>query len=228
MIFTAHFQCEPLWCPDWSGLHWSGNRRFFWWRRFRLARIRRRIIGRGSSGLLWLEADTDSLATTLPEPCTLCGSGVVVVTGKIMARQNFATNRKARFEYEILEKVEAGIVLLGTEVKSIRNGKMSLDGSFATVEGGEVFLIDSNVEEYKDKGMGGHEPKRKRKLLLHKSQIEKLAMKADEQGHTLIPLSAYSQRGVIKIELAVAKGKKLYDKRETIKKREAQREMKDT
>jgi len=153
---------------------------------------------------------------------------VVVVTGKIMARQNFATNRKAHFEYEILEKVEAGIVLLGTEAKSIRNGKMSLDGSFATVEGGEVFLIDSNVDEYKDKGMGGHEPKRKRKLLLHKSQIEKLAMKAEEQGHTLIPLSAYSERGVIKIELAVAKGKKLYDKRETIKKREADREMRDS
>lgn len=145
-----------------------------------------------------------------------------------MARQNFATNRKARFEYEILEEVEAGIVLLGTEVKSIRNGKMSLDGSFATVEGGEVFLIDSNVEEYKDKGMGGHDPKRKRKLLLHKNQIEKLAMKAEEQGHTLIPLSAYAERGVIKIELAVAKGKKLYDKRETIKKRDADREMRDS
>lgn len=119
-------------------------------------------------------------------------------------------------------------MLLGTEVKSIRDGKMSLDGSYATVEGGEVFLLDCNVEEYKNKGMSAHEPKRKRKLLLHKNQIEKLAMKAEEQGHTLIPLSAYSERGVIKIELAVAKGKKLYDKREAIKKREANQEMRDS
>ena len=139
---------------------------------------------------------------------------------KIVAR-----NRKARHEYHIEESYEAGIVLQGTEVKSIRQGKANLKDSFAIVEGGEVFLHNLHIAPYKQGNRYNHKPERVRKLLLHKRQIKSLIGLTKEKGYTLIPLKLYFKRGLVKVELALAKGKNLYDKRQDIKKRTAQREI---
>ena len=136
-----------------------------------------------------------------------------------------ADNRKARFHYAIGEVFEAGIVLTGSEVKSMRAGKTSIAESYATSRDGELWLLNSNISEYKQAGRYNHEPKRPRKLLLHRKQINKLMGAVDRDGMTLIPLKLYfNERGRAKLLLAVAKGKKLHDKRESEKKRDWGRE----
>ena len=134
-------------------------------------------------------------------------------------------NKRARYEYEILETLEAGIVLTGTEVKSLRQGQASIKEAFADVQGGEIFLIDSHIPPYAFGNIHNHEPKRRRKLLLKGREIKRLAGKLAEKGLTLIPLRIYFRRGLAKVELGLGRGKKIRDKRETIKRREALREM---
>ncbi|MBO2521032.1 MAG: SsrA-binding protein [Firmicutes bacterium] len=136
-----------------------------------------------------------------------------------------ATNRKARHDYHIQETYEAGIVLTGTEVKSIREGRLNLRDSFARIEGGEVFLYNMHVSPYSHGNRWNHEPTRTRKLLLKKEEIRKLVGKVQQEGWTLVPLRVYfSPRGHAKVELALARGKKLWDKRQAVARRDAQRE----
>jgi SsrA-binding protein len=136
-----------------------------------------------------------------------------------------AENRKARFHYEIGEKFEAGIALTGSEVKSLRSGKATIAESYADTRGGEIWLINSNITEYLQAGRFNHTPKRPRKLLLHKGQINRLIGAVEREGMTLVPLKLYfNDKGRAKVELALAKGKKLHDKRETEKKRDWDRE----
>lgn len=135
------------------------------------------------------------------------------------------SNRKARFEYEILETLEAGIVLTGTEVKSLRQGKANLQDSYAIVHRGEVFLHGAHINPYTEGSYTNHDPVRPRKLLLHRNQIRKLKARVSEKGFTLIPLSLYFKGPHAKIELAIARGKRQYDKRESIKQREMDREL---
>ncbi len=137
-----------------------------------------------------------------------------------------ATNRHARFEYNILESLEAGIALTGTEVKSLRTGKASLSNSFARIEGNEVFLQNMHIAPYAFGNIANPDPLRPRKLLLHKKEIRRLIEEVSTKKLTLIPLKAYFKEGLVKVEIALAKGKKLYDKREVIKKRELDRELK--
>ncbi|MEO0091166.1 MAG: SsrA-binding protein SmpB [candidate division WOR-3 bacterium] len=135
-----------------------------------------------------------------------------------------ATNRKAFHNYTIFEKYEAGIQLYGTEVKSARTGGVSLDGGYAAIENGEVYLYDINIAPYKQGNVFNRDPKRKRKLLLHKDEIKRLYGKVAERGFTLIPLKFYfNDRGLAKIELALCKGKKMHDIREKLKERAIER-----
>jgi SsrA-binding protein len=137
-----------------------------------------------------------------------------------------ATNRKAFHDYFIEERYEAGIMLQGTEVKSLREGRVNLQDSYASVRGSEVFLHQCHISPYSHGNIMNHDPTRVRKLLLHKTEIHKLLGKTQQKGLTLIPLRIYfSKRGYAKVELGLAKGKKLYDRRETIKSREAGREV---
>jgi len=136
-----------------------------------------------------------------------------------------ADNRKARFNYEIGEVFEAGIALTGSEVKSLRQGKASIGESYADARGGEIWLVNANIAEYLQAGRFNHLPKRPRRLLLHKRQINKLSGAVEREGMTLVPLKLYfNEKGRAKIELALARGKKLYDKRQTEKKRSWERE----
>jgi SsrA-binding protein len=137
-----------------------------------------------------------------------------------------AQNRKARFNYEIGETFEAGIVLTGSEVKSLRTGKATIAESYADAHNGEIWLVNANIPEYKQSGpYNNHEPKRHRKLLLHKRQVNKLIGAVEREGMTLVPLKLYfNERGRAKIEIALGRGKKLHDKRETAKKRDWQRQ----
>ncbi|AOS84111.1 SsrA-binding protein [Chlorobaculum limnaeum] len=136
------------------------------------------------------------------------------------------SNRKARFEFEIFDTFEAGIELLGSEVKSVRLGKASLSESYAMIHHGQVWLENMQITPYEHNTLDELEPKRSRRLLLHKAEIMRLQSKISEKGLTLIPLKAYfNKRGVLKIELGLARGKKLYDKRETIKNRDAERQL---
>ena len=135
-----------------------------------------------------------------------------------------ASNRRALHEFHVDERHEAGVVLLGTEVKSLRTGKASLQDAFARVDRGEVFLLNCHIPPYSHGGYANHDPTRTRKLLLHKAEIHRLAGKAQEKGLTLVPTKMYFKNGRVKVELAIAKGKKLYDKRETERRREADRE----
>ena len=137
-----------------------------------------------------------------------------------------ATNRHARFEYSILESLEAGIALTGTEVKSLRTGKASLNNSFARIEGNEVFLHSMHIAPYAFGNIANPDPLRPRKLLLHKKEIRRLVEEVSAKKLMLIPLKAYFKGGLVKVEIALAKGKKLYDKRATIKKRDSDRELK--
>lgn len=144
---------------------------------------------------------------------------------KATEEKNITVNRKARHEYHILQIFEAGIVLVGTEVKALREGKANLVDSYASIKNGEVWLIGAHISEYKQGNINNHNPTRDRKLLLNKSEIRKLIGKTKEKGLTLIPLRIYFKNGRVKVELALAKGKKSYDKRETIAKRDFQREQ---
>jgi len=139
--------------------------------------------------------------------------------------KNITTNRKARHEYSILQTFETGIVLTGTEVKALRQGKANLVDSYANIEKGEVWLLSANISVYEQGNINNHEPTRQRKLLLNKSEIRRLIGKVKEKGLTLIPLRLYFKNGKVKVELAVAKGKKVYDKRESIAKRDFQRDQ---
>lgn len=135
-----------------------------------------------------------------------------------------AQNRKARFEYEFLERLVAGIALTGSEVKSVREGRVNLQDGYVVFEGGEAFLVNVHISPYANAGYAGHDPLRPRKLLLHKQEIKRLAGKVQEKGLTLIPLAIGLEGNWIKVELALAKGKKIHDKRETLKRRELDRE----
>jgi SsrA-binding protein len=139
---------------------------------------------------------------------------------KVLAR-----NRKARHEYAIDEALEAGLALVGSEVKSIRDGRIVLTDAYATVEGGEAWLHQLDIGVYAFAHARNHDPRRKRKLLLHKREIERLAMKVRDKGYTLIPLSLYEKQGRVKVELALVHGKQEWDRREDVKKREAQRDI---
>ena len=135
-------------------------------------------------------------------------------------------NRKARYDYEILEKYEAGIVLTGTEIKSIRKGNANLKDSYAVIKNGEVFLLNMYVSEYKEGNIFNHEETRTRKLLLNKNEIKKINDNITIKGLTLVPVKLYFVNGKLKVELAVARGKHTYDKKETIKQRDIDRDMK--
>ena len=139
--------------------------------------------------------------------------------------KNITVNRKATHEYLILQTFEAGIVLVGTEVKSLRQGKANLVDGYAKIENGEVWLVNAHISEYTQGNINNHNPRRERKLLLNKSEIRKLIGKTKEKGLTLIPLRLYFKNGKVKVELAVAKGKKVYDKRRDIAKKDFQREQ---
>ena len=135
-------------------------------------------------------------------------------------------NRKAHFNYSILEEVEAGIILLGSEVKSIKEGKANLNEAYCAEIKGELFLINAHISEYKSANRFNHPPKRARKLLMHKKEINKIIGKINTQGHSLIPLKIYSnKKNFIKVLLGLGKGKKLYDKRKTLKERDEVRHM---
>jgi len=145
-------------------------------------------------------------------------------TDREKAQANIAENRKAFHDYHLLETFEAGMVLLGTEVKAIREGRVNLRDSFARVEDGEVYLYNVNISPYSHRGYADHEPLRRRKLLLHRHEILKLIGKTVEKGMTLVPVRMYFKNGRVKIAVSLAKGKKEYDKRETLKRRETERE----
>lgn len=136
----------------------------------------------------------------------------------------FATNKKAFHDYFILEKLEAGIVLVGTEVKSIREARINLKDSYAMVKQGEAFLLNCHISPYSHGNRQNHDPTRTRKLLLHDKEIRKLIGKTQEKGLTLVPLRVYLRRGKIKVELGIARGKKLHDKRETERRKEMDQE----
>ena len=136
-----------------------------------------------------------------------------------------STNKKARFNYEIIEKIEAGISLKGTEVKSVRNKNVSIGESYAQIKDNEVFLHNLHISPYEQGNRENHDPIRVRKLLLHKQEIKKLVNKIQLKGLSLVPLSIYLKKGKIKIELAVGRGKRLVDKRESMKKRAVDREI---
>lgn len=136
-----------------------------------------------------------------------------------------ASNKKARHEYFIEEVYEAGIVLTGTEIQSVRKGKVSLIDSYVEVRQGEAYLINAHISEYDFGNIFNHEPRRSRKLLLHKMQIRKMESKIKEKGMTVVPLRMYLTRGLAKLEIGLAKGKKLYDKREDIAKKDAARDV---
>jgi len=139
---------------------------------------------------------------------------------------NYAENRKARFNYEILERYEAGIELLGTEVKSVRHAQMSLEGAFVIIRGGEAFLINANIPPFQPKNTPeDYDPLRNRKLLLTKKEIIELTGSEKNKSLTIVPISVYNKGRKIKVEVALVKGKKKMDKRETIKKRETDREI---
>ena len=140
--------------------------------------------------------------------------------------QTVERNKKARFEYDIQETVEAGIVLKGSEVKSVREGKVSLDGSYCSVDRyGEMLLHDAYIKPYQQAGHFNHEPRRNRKLLLTSGQIEKWGEKAEQAGYSIVPLELYFRNGWAKLKIGLGKGKKQHDKRQTIKERESKRRL---
>jgi len=142
-----------------------------------------------------------------------------------MAEKTLVTNRQARREYFIEEKYEAGLVLTGSEIKSVRAGRANLRDSYVTIREGEAWLLNCHIAPYKQASYEGHEPKRERKLLLHGHQINRLAGKVQAKGYTIVPLRLYLKNNRAKVEIALARGKKLYDKREALAKRQAEREI---
>ena len=148
--------------------------------------------------------------------------------GQDKTRKLVATNRRARFEYEILDTYEAGLVLRGPEVKSLRAGKASLSDAYAVVRRGEAYLVNAHISPYEEAGRENADPRRERKLLMHRAEIARLSGDVSERGFTIVPLSLYFKDGRAKVELALARGKKLHDKRETIRRREEDRELQRT
>lgn len=142
-----------------------------------------------------------------------------------MVIKTIATNRKAYHDYEVVDTLEAGIVLTGTEIKSIREGRVNLRDGFAIIRGGEVWLLNVHIAPYPGGNRQNHEPRRERKLLLHRREINRLAGRVQEKGWTLVPLRLYLKDNRAKIELGLVRGKREYDKREAIAKREAEREV---
>ena len=142
-----------------------------------------------------------------------------------MAIKTLATNRKAYHNYHIGESVEAGLVLAGTEIKSIRAGRANLGDAYVRAEGGELWLVNAHIARYEAASYLSHEPRRPRKLLLHRKQIDTLTGKVLERGFTLVPLRLYIKDSIAKVEVALARGKRLYDKREAIARREAERDI---
>jgi SsrA-binding protein len=140
------------------------------------------------------------------------------------AKKMISVNRRARYEFEILETYEAGLVLVGTEVKSLRAGRLNFQDSFCRIENGEMWLYNMNITPYEQGNRYNVEPRRKRKLLLHGWQIEKLRRETEQKDLTIVPLALFFQRGFAKLEIALARGKKLYDKRESIAERDQERE----
>jgi SsrA-binding protein len=145
-------------------------------------------------------------------------------TERQKAEKNLAENRKALHDYEVLETFEAGVVLLGTEVKSIRDGRVNLRDSYARIEREELFVFNVHISPYTHRGYADHEPMRKRKLLLHRAELRKLIGRTVEKGLTLVPLRMYLKNGKVKIAVSLVRGKKMHDKRETIRRREVDRE----
>ncbi len=142
------------------------------------------------------------------------------------AGKTIAENRKARHNFELLEKLECGLVLHGSEVKSLRHGKLSLDEAYVRFQGNELWLVNADISEYRQANLWNHDPKRKRKLLVNKKELNRLGDKAMAGGLTLVPLRAYfNARGIVKIMVAVARGKKTHDKRQTLKTQEARRQI---
>jgi len=148
----------------------------------------------------------------------------VQMVEKTSGEKVVATNKKAFHDYFILEKIEVGICLLGTEVKAIREGRLNLKDSYALVQSGETYLLNCHISPYSHGNRENHDPTRSRKLLLHLREIRKLIGKTQEKGLTLVPLRVYLKKGRVKVELGVARGKKLIDKRETERRKEADRE----
>ena len=140
-------------------------------------------------------------------------------------RRAIATNRRARFEYEILDTWEAGLALLGPEVKALRTGKANLSDAYATVRRGEAFLVNAHISPYEKAGRDNADPRRERKLLLHRREIARLQGAVAEKGLTLVPLKLYFKNGRAKVQIGLARGKRKYDKRQTIRRREEEREI---
>jgi len=136
-----------------------------------------------------------------------------------------AKNRRAFYDYEIIEKYEAGLMLLGTEVKSAKSGHINISEAYVVITNEEAFLLNAHISEYKYGNIQNHEPRRTRKLLLKKRELRRLIGTTKQRGYTIIPLQVYEKKGWLKVEIAVGKGKRKYDKREKIKKREADREI---
>ena len=145
--------------------------------------------------------------------------------GEKMAIKTVATNRKAYHNYHIGESMEAGVALTGTEIKSIREGRVSLGDAYVRPENGELWLVNAHIARYEAGSYMSHEPTRKRKLLLHRKQIDQLASEATQKGLTMVPVKLYLKDSLAKVAISLAKGKKLYDKRETIARREVEREI---
>jgi SsrA-binding protein len=140
-------------------------------------------------------------------------------------RKVIATNRKARHDYELLDSFEAGLVLLGSEIKSIRAGRVNLREGYVSPRDGELWLLNTHIASYDQAGMFGHDPLRPRKLLLHRREIERILARVQEKGLTIVPVSLYLLRGRAKLEIALARGRKQYDKRENMRERESQRQI---
>lgn len=148
-----------------------------------------------------------------------------IIKNKLVAIKTVATNRKAYHDYYIQDSQEAGIVLTGSEIKSIRAGRVNLRDAYIRPEGGELWLLNAHIARYEASSYLSHEPTRSRKLLLHRKQIDNLTSKVAEKGLTLVPLRLYIKGSIAKVEVALAKGKKLYDKRESIARRDAERDI---
>ncbi len=142
-------------------------------------------------------------------------------------RKIVCNNRRARHEYDVLDEIDCGIVLTGSEVKSVRNNKISIEEAYARVDDHEVWLVDCDIAEYAQASIFNHARQRKRKLLLKRKEIRKFIESADNDGQTLIPLSVFFQRGLVKIRLGLCKGRKIHDKRQKMKEQDARREMRD-
>jgi SsrA-binding protein len=149
------------------------------------------------------------------------GSGKAAENGKTISE-----NRKARHRFEVIEQIECGIMLVGSEVKSLRDGKLSLDEAYVRLRDGDLWLVGADIPEYKQATIWNHDPRRQRKLLVHRAQLDKLSVRATEKGLTLIPLRVFfNQRGIVKIVVGVGRGKKLHDKRESLKERDTRRQI---